>query len=70
MGKLEDMAAAAASLSDEDLLTRIQEIRKSRNIRRPAAVTHEAKTKRTDKLKKLLTGLSKEDLAKLLSKGK
>ena len=66
MGRLEDLAESVRALSDEDLKARIQEIRKSRNIKRPAAVTHAAAKKKTDNLKKLLSTISKDELAKLL----
>lgn len=68
MGYLEDLAAQIETLSDDELRARIQEIRKSRNLKRPAAVTHAAAKKKTDKLKDLLSGMSKEELAKLLKR--
>ena len=70
MGRLEELAAEVATYSDEELLNRVREIRKSRNMKKSPEKTAGATVKRTDTLKKLLGTLSKEELAALLKGAK
>jgi hypothetical protein len=70
-GRLEDLQARIENLSDSELHQLISVIRKDRTTKKVSAITARAEakeaTKTTDKLRKMLSSLSQEDIKALLS---
>ena len=69
--RLEDLQSRVENLSDADLHALINVIRRDRNTKKVSAIATRAAakeaTKTTDKLRKMLSSLSAEDIKALLS---
>lgn len=70
--QLPDLVKPVEQMTDEELTARIRELRNNRNTIRPAAQNHTKRAakkgaqKRISKVEKLMQGMSREDLIKLL----